>query len=99
MFNVVDYINSVLKKKNWTRRRLCKEINKIEELIGDRKTRVQNVTNYLNGYHSIGPKWLVKVEKALNLKEDTLVSMVESPKTRVGIKELKEAKEKVRNIK
>lgn len=97
MINVTDYINVILKQKGWTRAKLCKEINKIEDDIGDRHTRVQNITNYLNGYHSMRPKWLVKVEKALDLEPDVLVSMVEMPKSKNGLKELENVKRKVRN--
>lgn len=87
----------ILKKKNWSRRRLCKEINIIEENIGlKERTTPQNITNYLNGYHQMTPRWLVKVEVALGLPYDTLVNMVEQPKTHEGMKALEEFKEKIR---
>ena len=99
MINVSDYIKLILKKKNWTNVRLCQEINKIEEKLGDTRTTRQNITNYLNGYHYIRPKWLVKVEKALNLPQNTLISMVEPPATKESKKELKELQKKVGEIK
>ena len=73
MLNVSEYIKLILKKKNWTNRRLCQEINKIEEQLGDSRTTPQNITNYLNGYWQFGPKVLVKYEKALGLKQGTLI--------------------------
>lgn len=80
-----------------TNAELCRRINQIEDKLGDRRTTPQNITNYLNGYHNIRPKWLVKVEVALGLPYDTLVNMVEPPKSEGGIKELEEVKEKIRN--
>ncbi len=99
MLNVTDYIKMLLKKKKWTNTRLCQEINKIEELLGDSRTTNQNITNYLNGYHSIRPKWLVKVEKALNLPQGFLVNMVEQPATKEAKRELKDLMKKVGDIK
>lgn len=88
MINVNNYIKLVLRKKGWTNIKLCNELNKIEEKIGDTRTTKQNITNYLNGYHRIGPKWLVKVEKALNLPKGTLINMISLPSTKEGEKEL-----------
>lgn len=99
MINVSDYIKIILQKKKWTRSKLLKEINKIEEQLGDARTTKQNISNYLNGSHDIRPKWLVKVEKALNLPFGTLVSMVSSPTTKEGKKELNEIIRKVRELK
>ena len=99
MINVVDYIKLVLKKKKWSNRRLCKEINKVESKLGDARTSYQNITNYFNGYHNMRPKWLVKVEKALGLEQGTLVNMVSPPDSKEGKKELKELMQKVREIK
>ena len=99
MINVTDYIKMILRKKKWTRARLVKEINKIEEQLGDIRTTKQNVTNYLNGWHDMRPKWLVKVEKALNLPSGTLVNMVSPPATKEAKKELKEIIQKVRSLK
>ena len=97
--NVSDYIKFILKKKKWTNVRLCQELNKIESKLGDSKTSPQNITNYLNGYHDMRPKWLVKVEKALDLQQGTLVNMVMPPSSREAQKELKELIKKVGEIK
>ena len=99
MMNVSDYIKFILKKKKWTNVRLCQELNKIESKLGDSKTSPQNITNYLNGYHDMRPKWLVKVEKALDLQQGTLVNMVMPPSSREAQKELKELIKKVGEIK
>lgn len=99
MLNVSDYIKLVLKKKKWTNVKLCQELNKIETYLGDSKTTPQNITNYLNGYHDIRPKWLVKVEKALQLEQGTLINMVALPTTKEAQKELKEIIKKVGEVK
>ncbi|MCI9585251.1 MAG: helix-turn-helix transcriptional regulator [Bacilli bacterium] len=97
MISVNEYIDILLKKKGWSRRQLCEQINIVEEQAGLReRTMPQNITNYLNGYHQITPRWLVKVEVALGLPYDTLVNMVEQPKTYNGAKVLEEFKEKIR---
>lgn len=99
MINVSDYIRMILRKKKWTNVKLCQELNKIEEQLGESRTTPQNISNYLNGQHDIRPKWLVKVESALKLKSNTLVSMVASPATKEAQKELKEIIKKVGEIK
>ena len=95
MISVAEYIKIVLKKKNWTNRKLCQRLNEIEQKLGDRRTTPQNITNYLNGSNDIGIKWAVKVEKALELPKGILVSMVMPPITKEAKKELKELIEKV----
>lgn len=99
MINVSDYIKLILKKKKWTNVKLCQELNKIETQLGDGKTTPQNITNYLNGYHDIRPKWLVKVEKALELEQGILINMVASPSSKEAQKELKEIMKKVKEVK
>lgn len=84
-----------MKKKKWTRRRLCKELNKIEEKLGDSRTNYQNITNYLNGYWEFRPKILAKYEKALGLDFGTLINMVSSPISRNAKKELKKCIDKI----
>ena len=95
MISVAEYIKIVLKKKNWTNRKLCQRLNEIEQKLGDRRTTPQNITNYLNGSNDIGIKWAVKVEKALELPKGTLVGMIMYPITKDAKKELKELIEKV----
>ena len=99
MIDVREYIKMILKKKKWTNRKLCEEINKIEEKLGESRTTPQGITNYLNGYHDMRPKWLVKVEKALNLPQYTLVNMVLPPAGKEGKKELEKLIKKVYEIK
>lgn len=99
MMTVNDYIKLILKKKHWTNAKLCNELNKIEAKLGDSRTSPQNITNYLNGVWSFGPKVLVKYEVALDLPLGTLVNLLEKPKTREGKKELKEIIKKVSEVK
>ena len=97
MITVNDYIKQILKKKQWSLERFANEINKVKKESGiNSMTRKQNISNYLNGLHDMRPKHLVIWEKALDLKDDTLVNMVELPKSKNGIKELNEIKRKVR---
>lgn len=99
MLGVSDYIKLILKKKKWSNNKFCQELNKIESKIGHSRTTPQNITNYLNGYHSIRPKWLAKVEVALDLEQGTLINMVAQPNSNEGKKELKEIIKKVREVK
>ena len=99
--NIREYIDLVLTKKRMTRADFCKEINKIEAKLGEKKTNYQNVSNYLNGTddkHNIGYKMALKMEKALNLPNDTLLNMVKLPISDEAIREFNKLKEKVRNL-
>lgn len=98
MINVSDYIQMILHKKKWTNAKLCQELNKIEEKLGESRTTPQNISNYFHGQWSFRPKVLVKYEKALGLQPNTLVSMVAPPTTKEGQKELKEIIKKVGEI-
>lgn len=99
MINVSDYIQMILHKKKLTNAKLCQELNKIEEQLGESRTTPQNISNYFHGQWSFRPKVLVKYEKALGLQPNTLVSMVAPPTTKEGQKELKEIIKKVGEIK
>lgn len=99
MINVSDYIQMILHKKKWTNAKLCQELNKIEEQLGESRTTPQNISNYLHGQWSFRPKILVKYEKALGLPQGQLVSMVVQPSSKEGQKELKEIIKKVGEIK
>jgi hypothetical protein len=99
MINVSDYIQIILHKKKWTNVKLCQELNKIEEQLGESRTTPQNISNYFHGQWSFRPKVLVKYEKALGLQPNTLVSMVAPPTTKEAQKELKEIIKKVGEIK
>ena len=95
MIDVSDYIKLILKKRKISNRELCRRINEIEKRLGDKRTSPQNITNYLNGSHTITQKWLVKVECALDLPIGTLINKVKSP---VGKESIKELIKKVRGI-
>lgn len=99
MLSVSDYIKLILQKKKWTNVRLCQELNKIEEKLGDSRTSPQNITNYFKGEWAFRPKILVKYEVALGLPLGTLINMVEKPKSKEGQKELNEIIKKVREVK
>lgn len=101
MMNIRDYIMLVLEKKKLTRVEFCKKINSIEEQLGEKKSTVQNITNYLNGTddkHNIGYKMALKMEKALDLPDDTLINMVKSPLTPDVAKDFDRLKKKVRSL-
>ena len=101
MINIREYIDLVLTKKRMTRRDFCLKINKIEEKLGEKKTNYQNITNYLNGTddkHNIGYKMALKMEKALDLPNDTLLNMVKLPLTDDAVREFNKLKEKVRKL-
>lgn len=95
MMNVAEFIKVLLKKKKWTNMKLCRELNKIEEKLGEQRTTKQNITNYLNGYWEFRPKVLVKYEKALRLPQGTLINMVSPP---TSIEARRELKSKIREI-
>lgn len=98
MITVNEYIKLILKKKKWTNVKLCQELNKIEEKLGDSRTTKQNITNYLNNYHEIGIKWLIKVEKALDLSQGTLINMINMPCSKKTQKKMKEFIKKVNAV-
>lgn len=101
MMNIRDYISLVLEKKKMTRAKFTRKINEIEDKIGDKKSTTQNITNYLNGTddkHNIGYKMALKMEKALELPDDTLINMVKNPLTPDVIKDFDKLKKKVRNL-
>ena len=98
MINVANYIQMLLEKKKWTKVKLCDEINKIEKELGEKRTVPQNINSYLNGTWAFRPKILAKWEKALGLKEGTLMNMVMPPLTKEGKDELRETINKLRRI-
>lgn len=101
MINIVSYINMVLDKKGISRADFAKKINEIEDKLGDTRTSSQNITNYLNktdDEHNIGWKMALKMEKALDLPDDTLIKMVKSPIMPQTLKDFNELKKKVRKL-
>ena len=101
MINVVDYINLILKKKGLSRAEFTSKINEIEDRLGDSRTTTQNITNYLNntdGLHNLGYKMILKMEKALDLPDDTLLKLVKNPITEGSKKDFNDMKRKVREL-
>lgn len=101
MMNIRDYIILILDKKKMTRAEFTRKINEIEDKLGEKKTTNQNITNYLNGTddkHNIGYKMALKMEKALNLPDDTLLKMVKNPLTPDVAKDFDKLKKKVRSL-
>lgn len=98
MINVIDYVKLIIKKKKMTRTDFCRRINKVEEKLGDKRTHLENITYWFNEKTTIRPITLLKWEKALDLTEGTLVSMVGLPKTREGLREYKKMRDKLREV-
>jgi len=98
MMGVGEYVDLILKKKKITRTEFTKRINEVEKLLGDSRTTVTNITNYLNGYHSIGRKAAARWEVALDLEEGTLLRMVSEPLSLEGSKEFREYMKKIRDV-
>ena len=99
MIDAREFIKQLLKKKGWTLQQFANEINAVKRQSGiDSTTTKQNISNFLNHTrgHDLRPKMLVVWEKALGLKEDTLVNMVEPVKSKKARIELERIKEKVR---
>lgn len=101
MMNIREYIILILEKKKISRVEFTRKINKIEEQLGEKKSTTQNITNYLNNLdesHNIGYKMALKMEKALDLPDDTLLKMVKNPLTPDVKKDFDIMKKKVRNL-
>jgi len=98
MIGIAEYVDLILKKRKMTRTEFTKRINEVEEKLGDSRTSVMNITNYLNGYHAIRPKAVAKWEVALGLEEGTLLRMVSDPLSSGGEKEYRELLKKLREI-
>lgn len=98
MMNICEYVDLILKKKKMTRTEFTKRINEVESKLGDSRTTITNVTNYLNGYHSIGRKAAARWEIALDLEEGTLIRMVSDPSSSVGERDFNEYMKKLREI-
>lgn len=98
MLSLNDYVSIVLKKKKWTNRKFCEEINKIEKRLGDTRTREQNISRLFTNEYNISPKTLVKYELALQLPFGTLLNMSPNgPVSKQAKKELQDLIEKVRD--
>ncbi len=79
--NVSTFVKMILKKKQMTNMDLVRAINQVEEVSGSKeRTSKQNVTNYLNDYFNWGYSFTRKVEVALNLDDECLLSLLPKPK-------------------
>lgn len=98
MIGIAEYVDLILRKKKLSRTEFVKKINEIESRLGESRTTSQNITNYLNGYHSIGRKAAARWEVALGLEEGTLLRMVMQPTSTEGEKEFKDYMNKLQEI-
>ena len=100
MLSIEDYIKIILKKKKMTSMDLVRKINKVEEKAGiEERTKKQNLSNYLNGYHSWGYEFVRKVEVALELEDGFLMRMLGKPKTKESKKRYVEILNKYKVVK
>lgn len=97
MIDVREYLMLIMKKKHLTQADVVKRMNIIEKEHGEKKTCVQNLNEYLREGLPFRPKYLVKLEVALDLPYGTLVNMVAPPLSREGKKELERWKGIYRN--
>ena len=98
MLNVSDYIELLLKKMGLSRTDLCREINRVEARLGEKRTTPQNINSYFKGEWAFRPKILAKWEVALRLPEGTLMNMVMPPLTKEGKDELSKTIEELRKL-
>ena len=88
MIDVREYLLLIMKKKHLTQAEVVNRMNVIEREHNEKRTRVQNLNEYLREGLPFRPKYLVKLEVALDLPYGTLVNMVAPPLSREGKKEL-----------
>ena len=98
MMDIREYLCLYLDKKKINRTELTKKINNVEKKLGETRTVIANVTNYLNGYHPLRFKTLAKWEVALGLLEGSLYKCVSPPSSSEGEKEFREYLKKLREI-
>lgn len=97
MIDVREYLMLIMKKKHLTQADVVKRMNIIEKEHGEKQTHLQNLNEYLREGLPFRPKYLVKLEVALDLPYGTLVNMVAPPLSREGKKELERWKGIYRN--
>ena len=88
MIDVREYLLLVMKKKGLNQADVVKRMNEIEREHGEKKTCVQNFNEYIREGLPFRPKYLVKLEVALELPYGTLVNMVSQPSSKEGKLEL-----------
>ena len=98
MMNVIDYVNLILKKKKMTRTEFCRRINEVESKLGDKRTYIENITNWLNNKTTRRAVTLLKWEKALGLMEGTLVHLTKMPQSKEAKEEFKKMQKKIREV-
>ena len=95
MMLISDYVKIILKKNKISKTELLKRINELEiKVEGEIRTRKQNLTNYLNDFHSWGYEFTRKVEVALDLNDGFLVNMLGKPTTKLAKQRYKEIMDK-----
>lgn len=95
MMLISDYVKIILKKNKISKTELLKRINELEiKVEGEIRTRKQNLTNYLNDFHSWGYEFTRKVEVALGLNDGFLVNMLGKPTTKLAKQRYKEIMDK-----
>lgn len=97
MIDVREYLLLIMKKKKLTQADVVRQMNIIEKEHNEKKTCIQNFSEYLREGLPFRPKYLVKLEVALNLPYGTLVNMVAPPLSKEGKKELERWKSIYRN--
>ena len=88
MIDVREYLKLVMEKKHLSQKDVVEKLNIIEQQHNEKKTHFQNLSEYLRDGLPFRPKFLVKLEVALDLPYGTLVNMVSPPSSREGKKEL-----------
>jgi transcriptional regulator with XRE-family HTH domain len=96
--DVKEYLKLVLKKKGLTYEEFCNEVNKVKASLGDKSIiRRSNLSNYFNSDEKASIKTLIIYEKALGLKPDTLVNMVDDSSFITTKRKNKKVREKLYN--
>ena len=96
MINVRDYLELIMKKKKLTQAEVVDRLNLIEKEHNEKRTHRQNLNEYLRDGLPLRPKFLVKLELALDLPYGSLVNMVMPPLSKEGKKELERYKKEYR---
>jgi transcriptional regulator with XRE-family HTH domain len=88
MIDVKEYLLLVMKKKGLSQAEVVRKLNIVEKEHGEKQSHLQNLNEYLRDGLPFRPKYLIKLEVALELPYGTLVNMVAPPLSKEGKKEL-----------
>ncbi len=77
-----------MKKKGLSQAEVVRKLNIVEKEHGEKQSHLQNLNEYLRDGLPFRPKYLIKLEVALELPYGTLVNMVAPPLSKEGKKEL-----------